>query len=48
MRKGSARDYLGDFRHLIEVKEYHRIMTTEATKYYLNNILKDMSLDICN
>lgn len=40
MERGSALDYVHDFGQMMDGNEYHRIMKTVATQYYLENIMK--------
>ena len=41
MNKGSARDFLDNFKHLMAGKVYNRTLNGYATKYFLERIEKD-------
>lgn len=44
MNRGSANDYVGGFRKMIEGEVYTRTFNTEATEYYLTRIYQDFGL----
>ena len=45
MNLGSARDYIKNFRHLMEGLVFHRTMNAFSTDYYLTQIYSDYGVD---
>jgi 5-methylcytosine-specific restriction protein A len=41
VKESSIADYIYDFKHMMNGVEYQRTINYDATKYYLENILKD-------
>lgn len=41
VKESSMADYIYDFKHMMNGVEYQRTINYDATKYYLENILKD-------
>lgn len=41
MNVASAQDYITDFLAMMEGKVYHRTMSTNGTRYFIENIRKD-------